>query len=169
MLLSGIVIFIFVACAILESHMTGLFQAFHVYNRKQVSWALFLPLGFSICFTGVLYHKEDFSPLLLGIVCIIIGLFIYAKIFKSCPTMLKKICIPAIFVSSCGIAIKSLAFFVKSIWAIETPEKVKNKHNSTLYRYNKMIYDEFGNPSKFVAQSRKEKRLERNSHKNNYN
>ena len=165
MLLSGIIVFIFIACAILESYMTGLFQTFHVYNRKEVSWALFLPLGCSICFTAALYQKGEVSPLVLGAICILIGLSIYFKIFKKCPEMLKKLCIPAIFVSSCGIAIKSLAFFIKSVWEVETPEKVKNKQNKSLYLYKNKIYDEFGNPSNHVIQSRKEKRLERNSHK----
>lgn len=165
MLLSGIVLFIFIACAILESYMTGLFQTFHVYNRKQVSWALFLPVGCSICFTGAVYQHGETSPLILGGICIAIGLSIYYKIFKKCPTMLKKLCIPAIFVSSCGIAIKSLSFFIKSIWTIETPEKVKSKQNKILYNYNGKIYDEYGNPVNYTVQSRKEKRLQKNSHK----
>ena len=169
LLLIGIVVVVFIACAFVESRTTGLFQTFHVYTRKDVSWALFFPLGLAIFITGITYDNGATLSVALGTLYMGIGFFIYFKIFRRCPAMLKKICIPAIFISSCGIALKSLIFFIKSVWVLEVPEKVKNDRNENLYKYKDKIYDEFGNPSDFVILSRREKRLIRNSHKKNKN
>lgn len=144
-----------VICAFRESSVTGLYKAFGVYGRIKAFLAIDLTIA------GVVGILTPFIPalsastgnagvsafvyLLVGVVCLAIGVLLYWTTYRKCPAMLQSRCILSMVISGMGVTVKIAVFFLGFVWKLITPREMRDEDGKTVYVLDQNVYDSSGN------------------------
>lgn len=143
-------VIIFIVCAIKESSTTGLYKFFGVYGRLKAY--LFIDMvgaGIAMIVSAFIPGLDlEYSPImmvLIGVVCLAIGILIYITTALKCPAGLKSRLLISMIISGLGIAMKIVVFFLFFVWKIYGPQEMVTSSGETVYRIGSDIYDASGN------------------------
>lgn len=110
-----------IKCARKESMLTAVYKAYNVYGRITAYIALsFAGGGIWGVITSIIgiFNKDWGGDFISSLVVAAIGIFMYIRAYKKCPTHLKKKCILSMIMSGVGVAIKIVLFFLPGIWSL---------------------------------------------------
>ncbi len=131
-------------CWFKESQITGTFKVLKTYGRITAYLALdFTVVGIVFLISPIL-AKFDIQPLeaplfasiLLGLVLLAAGIFLYFRAYTKCPDFMKKKCIPCMIISGLGVAVKISLFFLVFAWKLVEPKTMVTDTGEEVYMFS---------------------------------
>ena len=139
-------------CAFKESSTTSLYAAFGVYNRFKAY--LFVDLVCAGAVTvlfgpfmiiGAGETMAGLGMIAVGIICMLIGMWIYMRALDRCPDGLRKNLFKSMMISGWGVAAKIAVFFLAFVWAIMKPEEMVDNDGNKVFIIGDDVFDAGGN------------------------
>lgn len=127
-----------------ESKITGTFKALKAYGRITAYLALDFTMVGIVCLLSPVLEKFGFQfmegpvflTMLLGVVLLALGIFLYFRAYVKCPDFMKKKCIPCMIISGLGVAVKISLFFLVFAWKLIEPETMVTDNGEEVYVFS---------------------------------
>lgn len=141
-----------VICYSKESKVTGLYKTFNVYGRfsAYITVAFMLaPIITIYSFIEALLRQENLDSelwfqLFAGIICGVIGFFLFNRIRAKCPEFLRKKLLISLLTTTFGVSLKILLFFISSTWELIGPKNAVLANGQNGFIYDGEVFTEDG-------------------------